>query len=167
MSSVINLDILIVRGFIKIISKSGKKLFHCFTTSTTFSFKVGQTLFQSGTKTVISKWVNVYLKQGNYFKVQQKLFQNGGKCYFKVGHYAMYPFILLIIRHKSFTFFVAVQLMQQIRKFLYNFFSILLLFRPRFFILIIQKVVRTIFNINLFFTIQYGNMYSFYKQCFV
>ena len=53
------------------------------------------------------------------------------------------------------------------KKFLYNFFSVLLLFRSGFFILIIQKVVRTIFNINLFFTIQYGNMYSFYKKYFV
>ena len=91
--------ILIVRGFMKIISKWGKKLFQSGAASKTFYFKVGQAIFQSGAETVISKWVNAY------FKVGQKLFHSGaviskwGKMlfhsgaviskwgnYFKVGH---------------------------------------------------------------------------------
>ena len=59
---------LIVRGFIKIISKWG-------------SFDL---LFQSGAKTVISKLVNVYFKVGQLFQSGQ-LLQSGAKSYFKVG----------------------------------------------------------------------------------
>ena len=58
------ISVLIVRGSIKTISKWG-------------SFD--NLLLQSGAETVISKWVNVY------FKVGQRLFQSGAKCYFKVG----------------------------------------------------------------------------------
>ena len=60
---------LIVRGFIKIISKWG-------------SFD--NLLFQSGAKTVISKLVNVYFKVGQLFQSGQ-LLQSGAKSYFKVG----------------------------------------------------------------------------------
>ena len=63
-----DISILTVREFIKIISKWGKKLFQSGAASTNFYFKVGQASFQSGAETVISKWVNVYLKVG------QKLF---------------------------------------------------------------------------------------------
>ena len=67
------------------ISFGTKLLFQSGAASTTFYFKVGQALFQSGAETVISKWVNVY------FKVGQKLFQSGAVIskwgnYFKVGH---------------------------------------------------------------------------------
>ena len=46
------------------ISKWDKKLFQSGADSTTFYFKVGQVLFQSGAETVISKWVIVYVKVG-------------------------------------------------------------------------------------------------------
>ena len=107
-------------------------------------FKVGQ-LFQSAAK-VISKWGKMLFQSGALHNVPIYSIDN------KVQK--LYIFCCGIANVAN-------------KKFLYNFFSVLLLFRPGFFILIIQKVVRTIFNINLFFTIQYGNMYSFYKQCFV
>ena len=47
-----------------VISKWDKKLFQSGADSTTFYFKVGQVLFQSGAETVISKWVIVYVKVG-------------------------------------------------------------------------------------------------------
>ena len=69
--------ILIVRGFMKVISKWGKKLFQSGAASKTFYFKVGQRqLFQSESM-LISKWGK------SYFIVEQ-LFQSGAKCYFIV-----------------------------------------------------------------------------------
>ena len=77
-SSVNNMyiSILIVRGFIKITSKWGKKLFQSEVASTAFYFKVRQRqLFQSESMFI--------LKRGNYFKVLQKLFQS--KQLFQIG----------------------------------------------------------------------------------
>ena len=57
-----DIPILVVRGFIKIISKCGKKLCRSGAASTTFYFKVGK----------------------SYFKVGQ-LLQIGAECYIKMG----------------------------------------------------------------------------------
>ena len=59
-----NISILIVGGFMKIISKCDKELFQSGAASTTFHFKVGQALFQSVAETIISKWSKVYFEVG-------------------------------------------------------------------------------------------------------
>ena len=62
-----DISILIVRGFTKIISKWDKTLFQKGAASTTFYFKVGQRqLFQSGSM-FISKWGKRYFKVGQNF----------------------------------------------------------------------------------------------------
>ena len=80
-----DVSILIVRGFKKIISKWGKKLFQSGEASTTFYFKVGQALFQRRGKDSYFKVGQCLFQSGAiYFKVGQ-LLQSGAKCYFKVG----------------------------------------------------------------------------------
>ena len=60
-------------------------LFQSGADSTTFYFKVGQMLFQSGAETVISKWVTVYVKVGQNLFESGQLLPSGEKCFFKVG----------------------------------------------------------------------------------
>ena len=59
-------------------------LFQSGLASTTFYFKVGQALFQSGAGAVLSKWVNVYFKVGQLFQSGAKVISKWGS-YFKVG----------------------------------------------------------------------------------
>ena len=80
-----NISILIVRGFIKIIPQWENKLFQSRTALPTFYFKVRQALFKVGQRQVFQREpIFIWKWNKSYFKVEQNFMSKGG-IYFKVG----------------------------------------------------------------------------------
>ena len=82
-----NMDtsILVLSGFIKIISKRGAKgYFKVGQLRQHFNSKRGQYYFKVGAEAVISKWFNVYFKVAQLFQSEAKVISEWGSN-FKVG----------------------------------------------------------------------------------